>query len=115
MYQSFYTEHLAETPKECRARERRAFDRAIELLKRAQVGGEATSESADALHFLCRLWGALIEDLVSADNDLPETLRADLVSIGFWVIKEADLVRSGQSTNFRGLIDICETVRDGLR
>jgi len=115
MYQSSYMEHLAETPKECRDRERRAFDRAIELLQHAQVTGKSLPESTDALHFLCRLWRALIEDLVSPDNDLPEILRADLISIGFWVIKEAEFIRSGRSTNFRGLIEICAIVRDGLK
>ncbi|WP_425284352.1 flagellar biosynthesis regulator FlaF [Methylocapsa palsarum] len=57
----------------------------------------------------------LIEDLTAADNDLPEALRANLVSIGLWIIKETDLIRCGSSENFCGLIEICATIRDGLK
>ncbi len=115
MYQATYAEQLEEIPRECRDRERRAFEIAIELLRQAEEGGATPSSSVHALHFLCRLWRALIEDLVEPDNDLPDILRADLVSIGIWTIKEAESIRSGQSTNFRGLIEICSIVRDGLR
>jgi flagellar protein FlaF len=115
MYQSSYAEQFEETPRECRDRERRAFDQAIELLQQADDSGAASSNATNALQYLCRLWQALIEDLVEPDNDLPEVLRADLVSIGIWMIKEAEAIRSGQSSNFRGLIEICSIVRDGLR
>lgn len=115
MYQSTYAEQLEETPRACRDRERRAFEMAIEMLQQAETGGASPSSSVHALQFLCRLWQALIVDLVEADNDLPDILRADLVSIGIWTIKEAESIRSGQSTNFRSLIEICSIVRDGLR
>jgi flagellar protein FlaF len=42
-------------------------------------------------------------------------LRADLVSVGLWIIKEAALIRSGQSQNFRGMIEICTMIHDGLK
>ncbi len=115
MYQSTYAEQLEETPRECRDREQQAFDLAIELLQQAEDSGMSSSNAAIAIQFLCRLWQALIEDLVEPDNDLPDVLRADLVSIGIWMIKEAEAIRSGQSSNFRGLIEICSIVRDGLR
>ncbi len=115
MYRSSYAEQLEDTPGECRGRERSAFDKAIRLLQRAEEGAAASSGSAHALHFLCRLWQVLIEDLVEPENDLPDRLKADLVSIGLWSIKEAESIRSGQSTNFRGLIEICSIVRDGLK
>lgn len=115
MYQRSYAEHLDDTPKDCRDRERRAFDVAIELLQNAEAGDPRSTDAVNAIHFLCRLWQALIEDLVNSDNDLPDVLRADLVSIGIWVIKETDLIRTGRSNNFHGLIEICSMVRDGLR
>jgi flagellar protein FlaF len=115
MYQISYAEHHDDAPRECRAREREAFDLAIELLQRAEQDGASPSGSIQALHFLCRLWRALIEDLAAPDNDLPEVLKADLVSIGIWMLKEAESIRVGRSRNFRGLIEICSIVRDGLR
>lgn len=115
MYRRSYAEQLEETPSECRDRERRAFDLAIERLQLAVQDGVSSPQAVESLQFLCRLWQALIEDLMAPDNDLPDSLRADLISIGIWVIKEAESIRVGRSTNFRSLIEVCSTVRDGLK
>lgn len=116
MYQSSYAEQLEDAPRECRDRERRAFDQVIEMLQCAEEEGASSSyTSVPALHFLCRLWRVLIEDLIASDNDLPDVLRGDLISIGIWVIKEAELIRLGRSINYRGLIEVCSIVRDGLK
>jgi len=56
----------------------------------------------------------LIEDLAKPENDLPEQLRADLISIGLWVIREAEEIRLEKSTNFKGIIEVSENIRDGL-
>ena len=56
---------------------------------------------------------ALIEK--APGNDLPVKLRADLISIGFWVMKEADRVRDDQSRSLKGLIDVSSIIRDGLK
>ena len=71
-------------------------------------------EAVDALHYLRRLWSLLVEDLAKPENDLPEQLRADLISIGLWVIREAEQIRLEKSTNFRGLIEVSQNIRDGL-
>lgn len=115
MYRYSYAEVLEDASDGCRERERVAFDRAIELLRAADVKGGNSLESSDALSFVQRLWTFLIEDLVSTDNGLPEALRAQLVSIGLWIMKEADLIRRGESTNYGALIDINTAIRDGLR
>ena len=54
----------------------------------------------EALSFLRRLWRALIEDLVDLENDLPDVLRGDLISIGIWILREADAVENGRSHGF---------------
>jgi flagellar protein FlaF len=115
MYQSAYAEQFEEMPQECRDRERRAFDRAIELLRDADQVGASSAVAEQAFHFVCRLWQALIEDLATPDNDLPDILKRDLISIGIWVVKEVEAIRRGKSTNLRGLIDICTIVREGLK
>jgi flagellar protein FlaF len=115
MYQFSYAEILQDDPREARLRERGAFERAIELLKEAEEKGPRSNESAEALAFLRQLWTALIEDLVNPENGLPESLRADLISIGLWIMKEVDLIRSEKSRNFRGLSEVCALIRDGLK
>ena len=114
MYQFSYAEIVEDTAQDCRARERRAFDRAISLLKIAKENGVRSREAVEALLFLRRLWSALMSDLSSPENGLPQVLRASLISIGLWVMKEADQIRLEQSDNFDGLIEINTILRDGL-
>jgi flagellar protein FlaF len=115
MYKLSYSECLDDNLKDCRARERLVLDRAIGFLVQAESAGAGSLQAAEALGFVSKLWNAFIQDLVDPENDLPDVLRADLVSIGLWIIKESALIRSGQSLNFRGIIDVCTMIRDGLK
>jgi flagellar protein FlaF len=115
MYQFSYAEVLDETPQGARERERLAMSRSIELLEAAEQKGGRSREAIEALLFVRRLWSMLMEDLASPDNDLPANLRADLISIGIWVMREADQIRLGKSANFRGIIEVSAAIRDGLQ
>jgi flagellar biosynthesis activator protein FlaF len=115
MYQFSYAEVLDETPKGAREREREAIDRSIELLQQAQAHGVNSREAVEAVLFVRRLWGYFIEDLAKAENDLPQELRADLISIGLWMMREVEQIRLEQSDNFKGLIEVSSAIRDGLQ
>ena len=115
MYQFSYAEVLDETPKGARERERQAIDRSIELLREAEKAGVNSRESIEAVLYVRRLWGLLIEDLARPENDLPKALRADLISIGLWIMREAEEIRLEKSDNFKGLIDVSLSIRDGLK
>ena len=110
-----YAEMLEDTPRLARERERAAIERAVELLRLAQGKGAGSREAAEALLYLNRLWSIFMEDLVSPENDLPRELRANLISIGIWVMREADQIRLGQSDNFSALIDVMKAIGEGLR
>jgi flagellar protein FlaF len=115
MYQFSYAEVVEESSAACRDRERSAIERSIELLKIADEVGPGTREAIEALTFVQRLWGILIEDLAKPENELPPQLRADLISIGLWIRREAEDIRLEKSTNFKGLIEITSTISEGLR
>ncbi len=115
MYQFSYAEVLDETPRGARERERQAIERSIELLEAADKAGVRSREAIEALLFVRRLWGVLIEDLADTENDLPQALRADLISIGLWVMREAEQIRLEKSDNFKGIIEVSATIRDGLK
>ncbi len=115
MYKFYYGEVLDEVPKQARDNERTALERSIELLNIAEQKGPRSVEAVEALHFVRRLWGIFIEDLARADNGLPQKLRADLVSVGLWVMREAEEIRQGRSKDFKGLIDVSRTISEGLR
>lgn len=112
---SAYAEILEETPRMAREHERAAIERAVELLRQAEKMGRGSREAVEALLYLNRLWSVLIEDLASADNDLPHALRADLISVGLWMMREADRIRLEQSDDFATLIDVMRSIGEGLR
>ena len=72
-------------------------------------------ELSDALLYNRRLWTIFIEDLSHPDNGLPDQLRADIISIGLWVIKEADRLREKKSGDVVRLIEINRVIRDALQ
>jgi len=115
MYQFPYAEVLEETPQTARAREREAIQHSIDLLQAADKAGVQSREAVDALLFVRRLWSVLIEDLGKPENDLPKQLRADLISIGLWIMREAEQIRLEKSSNFKGIIEVSQSIRDGLQ
>lgn len=114
MYQQTYAEIFEDSPGATRERERAALERAIRMLAIAKVRGPRSQESFEATAYLRQLWRVFIEDLGNDGNALPVTLRASLISIGLWILREAEHIDSGKSDGFDGLIEINQMIADGL-
>ena len=114
MYQFSYAEVVDDSPKDMRARERDALSRCIEMLETAEKSGARSRAAQEALTFLRKLWTIFIEDLSGDSNDLPRDLRAQLVSIGLWMLKEIERLRGGAKDSFADLIEVNAIIRDGL-
>jgi flagellar protein FlaF len=115
MYHFTYGEIVEDAGVGSRERERLALDKSIELLREANKNGGNNKAVLEALIYVRRLWSILLEDLAQPGNDLPVKLRADLISIGVWIMKEADRVRDGETQSLKGLIDVSSMIRDGLK
>ena len=115
MYQFAYTEILGESGSEARRCEREAFDRVLLMLRRGMENGPASREAIEAVYLLRQLWTLLTDDLASAENLLPDNLKARLISIGIWMMKEADEIANGKADSFEAIIAINGIVRDGLK
>ena len=115
MYQFAYADVQNDSIADSKDRERQLLDRSIEMLLAARDAGAQSIEAIKAVHFLNRVWVTLIEDLASAENELPQELRANLISIGLWLLRESEAVRKGESDNFEGLIEVSQIIRDGIR
>jgi flagellar protein FlaF len=115
MYEFSYNEVIEDSPQVMRAHERHAMDRVIELLRAARARGPGTREVVEALYYLRRLWAIFLDDLNNPENELPDQLRAGIISIGIWMNKEIDRVRAGQTTDLTAMIEINEIIRDGLK
>jgi flagellar biosynthesis activator protein FlaF len=115
MYRFSYSEILEDAPEICRERERVAFDRAIALMRKAERPEAKFEDRGEAMTFLQRLWDVLIEDLLSPENALPDSLRSDLVSIGLWSMREASEALRLPARSLAPLIDVNTAIRDGLQ
>ena len=115
MYQFSYADIHADSAADARDRERQLLDRAIKLLEEARQAGPDSLVSVEAIHFTNKLWTAFLDDLGSPENALPKELRANLISIGLWILREAEDVRQGRSDNFEGLIEVTQIIRDGIQ
>ncbi len=115
MYTMTYADVLDDQPNDARERERQALDHSINLLQKAQVAGPNSTESTEAVAFVRKLWSMLIEDLGNTDNDLPKELRAQIISIGIWILKEAENIRSDRTTDLSGLISVSKAIAEGLK
>ena len=115
MYKVSYAEILDDSGDLSRSREQLAFDRALDLLSVAEAQGTRSPEAITAVAYLQKLWNFLISDLANPANALAEQLRADLISIGFWVIRESESVLDDPSKNFAALIEVNTNIRAGLQ
>ncbi|MCV0393767.1 MAG: flagellar biosynthesis regulator FlaF [Rhizobiaceae bacterium] len=115
MYQFSYADVQSDSVADAKDRESQLIDRSIEMLEKAKDAGLRSLETVEAVHFVNRIWSTMIEDLANPENALPNELRANLISIGLWLLRGAEAVRQGESDDLDGLIEISQIIRDGLR
>ena len=115
MYQFTYADIAEDRPAEGRAREYSTMMRSIELMSAADAEGVHSRAAIEALFYTQRLWCILIEDLAKPENALPAKLRADLISIGLWILREVEAIRHGKSNSFKGLIEVSMTIAEGIK
>jgi flagellar biosynthesis activator protein FlaF len=114
MYEFAYNEIVEESSRSMRAQEARALDRVITMLREAESSGPKSRQGISALYQLRTLWTVFLDDLTGTENGLPASLRAGLISIGIWVIKEIERLRGGDVSDLAPLIEINQIIRDGL-
>ena len=115
MYQFSYADIQTDSVADAKDRERQLLTRSIDMLVAARAVGNGSMEAVEALHFMNRVWTSFLDDLGSQENALPRELRANLISIGLWLLREAEDVRQGRSGNFDGLIEVSQIIRDGIQ
>jgi flagellar protein FlaF len=115
MYQFSYAEIQTDSIADAKDRERQLLTRSIDLLTEAREKGVRSVQALEAIHFMNRVWTSFMQDLGSSENELPKELRANLISIGLWLLREGEAIRQGNSANFEGLIEVSQIIRDGIQ
>ncbi len=106
------TAYASTTVRTGRDAEYAVFARVTHALRNANP--DRYPELARAVTDNQRLWSALAEDLMSDGNQLPDQLRASLLSLAEFVRKHTMAVLAGQAT-VDALIDINTAIMKGLR
>ena len=96
-----------------RLTEYRLFAQVTKALTDAAERGMERETWAEALNRNRRLWMTLQLDLANDTNQLPEALRAQLISVAIWVDRHTSLVLRGDG-GIEALISVNRTIMEGL-
>ncbi|BBF82438.1 flagellar biosynthesis regulator FlaF [Asticcacaulis excentricus] len=83
------------------------------LMEAAELDRSEVSRRMDALDWNRRLWSVLGTDCALPGNGLPETLRAQIVSLSIWVNRHTSAVMRGQE-EIAPLIEVNRLIMQGL-
>jgi len=83
------------------------------LMQASEVDATNVAGRIDALDWNRRVWSNLAADCASEGNQLPDTVRASIISLSLFVSKHTSVVMRGKD-DFDILIDINRTVMQGL-
>jgi flagellar biosynthesis regulator FlaF len=78
---------------------------------------KACSDAAsriDALNKTHQLWSLLVRDLAGNANSLPESLKKQLVDLGFWAMGYS-VAAMGRDLPVQPLIEVNQNILEGLR
>lgn len=100
----------ADSPREL---EYRAFGHVTAALVRVKEEAAPISQIAEALDANRRLWSVLSADCSVPENQLPLTLRGQIISLALWVARySSQVLRDGADID--PLIDVNRTMMEGL-
>ena len=105
------TQRITEDP---RSTEYRLFGQVTGALIDVQKNGRAGTPLVEAVDWNKKLWRTLATDCMDERNQLPQDLRAKIVSLSLWIAKYSRTVtRDGASLD--PLIQVNRTIMQGLK
>lgn len=100
----------AETPSQV---EYRLFAQVTNALIEVKDKPVTAADTIAALDWNRRMWSVFSSDCGAKGNQLPDALRAGIISLSIWVSKHSSLVMRGQES-IESLININKTIMEGL-
>lgn len=100
----------AESPSQI---EYRLFAQVTNALMRVKDRGVRDNEMVEALDWNRRMWSTFSSDCGTEGNQLPDQLRASIISLSIWVSKHSSAVMRG-TEEIDDLISINRTIMEGL-
>ena len=114
-YRLQYAEIQSGSRVDSRGLERGLLLRSISMMRDAMADPASHAKTVEARLFCSRIWTVLLQDLATSDNHLPNEIRAGLISIGIWVLRELEVLRETESIAFEDLVEITGMIAEGLQ
>jgi flagellar protein FlaF len=104
---------VAQTTEDPRKTEYRIFAQVTRALMEVTGSNALDFKYRDAIEWNRRLWNALEIDLSSERNQLPDSLKAQIISVAMWVERHSALALRGEG-RVEPLITVNRAIMEGL-
>lgn len=115
MLNAAFSETLEDDQSQARSRERELLDEATNSIRKSSSQPADAALRINALQFNMRVWSFFLQDLASDENETPNELKASFISIGIFVLKHLQKMRTDPSLNFDPIVEINQTIAKGLQ
>ncbi|MEZ5879252.1 MAG: flagellar biosynthesis regulator FlaF [Nitratireductor sp.] len=114
MLSNAYMDTLEDDQQDARSREQEIFSEAIRLIDEARSKPGDPASRAMAIHHNIRMWSFFMEDLAMPENQCSKEFKAGFISVGIFVLKHLQSMRSQPDKGFGTVREINETMLKGL-
>ena len=104
---------VAQTTEDPRKTEYRLFAQVTRALMEITDADALDYKFRDAVEWNRKLWNALEIDLASDHNQLPDSLKAQIISVAMWVERHSALVLRGDG-KVEPLVTVNRAIMEGL-
>ena len=115
MFNTAFSETIEDDQSEARSHERELLERAMHSIRQADEDPGNAVLRVSAIQFNVRVWSFFLQDLSDDENQLPDDLKATLISIGIFILKHLQKMRGESQLSFGPVLSINETIMKGLR
>lgn len=114
MFNLAYAEAAEGDQGEARSEEYQAMEYSIGVMEASRRDPSSAGKRIKAIYDTANVWTMLMEDLAHPDNAYPNELKAGLISIGIYILKQLQAMRGDSSVSFAPIIDVTRTIKEGL-
>lgn len=115
MYNQAYQDVVEDDQLAAKQHERIAIENTIKLMQHSESDSKNSVLRTKAIHLTLQIWRHFINDLASPENAISAELKASIISIGLFILRHLEAMRTNKALNFIPIIEISESIRKGLK
>ena len=115
MYTQAYQDVVEDDQIDARQGEWAVIENTIQLMEHSDANSDDMMLRIKALHMTLQVWTHLINDLSMPENGMSAELKASIISIGIFILKYLENMRSEKLLTFAPIIEISCSIQKGLK